>query len=93
MKPEDVYITRDSYCEYVDVWPATTGIRKFRGCVEYGNARYAKYRELHGSTPLTERDCWRFFGFYPEPGTAWLIEYTPTGRIRKPKKIDLAFSN
>ena len=34
----DVYVTRDSYTIIVQVWPATVGIRKFHGCVEYGAA-------------------------------------------------------
>lgn len=100
-KQIDVYVTRDSALYYVYVFPAKVGIRKFHGCVTWGAAwnesvdtvfltarRNSKLAEGLGEAAFRNR-----FGFYPRPGTAWLIEYTPKGKMKKPKKVDLAFSD
>lgn len=89
-----VYVTRDSDDDYVEVWPATVGIRKFHGCVQYG-AAWSK----HSSTGFLEKGykgyvmevdenvCRKRFGFYPRAGTAWYINSRG-----KRSKVDIDFS-
>lgn len=101
IKPnEDVYLTRDTRPPFgrVDIVPAALGIRKFHGCVEWGVAWCAGHREYRISA-RTDRvvpdilpvECKARFGFIPRKGTAWLIEYTAKGKMKK-TKVDLAFS-
>ncbi len=94
MKMEAVYVTRDTYETYVDIWPATVGIRKFYGCAVYGAAwsknkytihlypRSAKKVEF-----LSKSECQQRFGFYPRAGTAWYINTRG-----KRSKVDIDFS-
>ncbi len=89
-----VYVTRDSLCFTVEVWPATVGIRKFHGCVKYGAAwqkRYGSYRLYQNDTcsseTLSEYECKERFGFYPGKGTAWYVNSRG-----KRTKVDIAFS-
>lgn len=96
----DVYLTRDSYDVGVRIFPADVGIRKFHGCIEWGAAWSEKSRNLYLSArsnkmgPRYRREvCRELYGIYPRPGTAWFITYTPAGRMRKPKKVDIDFSN
>ena len=92
---QGVYVTRDSDDDYVCVWPADVGIRKFHGCTVWGAAwlenmrttklsdrgrKYAKY--------LDEYQCKKRFGFYPRAGTAWWV----SGKGRK-SKVDIDFSD
>ncbi len=98
-KKQDVYVTRDSQGEGVFVFPATVGIRKFHGCVAWGAAwcktddRTALSAGLNAKEAecLGTSKCKKRFGFFPRPGTAWLVEYTAKGRMKK-SKVDLAFS-
>ncbi len=91
-KKVDVFVTRASFMESVDVWRATTGIRKFHGCVCWGNARYSKDYSYVGSDPMTAAECRKTFGFVPRPGTAYLVEYNAKGKMKK-SKVDIDFSN
>ncbi|KKK87243.1 hypothetical protein LCGC14_2755190 [marine sediment metagenome] len=76
-----VYVTRATYSRFVEIWPATVGIRKFHGCVEYG----AAWSEDCGTGQLYEDDieradwadeltCQKRYGFCPGRGTAWYID-------------------
>ena len=88
-----VYLTRDTYSSYIKVWPATVGIRKFHGCVEYGSAHCSnsttgyldggKYVKI-----ISQLVCKRRYGFCPKKGEAWYI--SQTGRRYKE---ELAFSD
>ncbi len=78
MKDERVYITRNSFSSYVRVWPATVGIRKFHGCVEYGaawSANCTKRLRLRTNSKMAillfSWKCQKKYGFYPPRGTAW----------------------
>lgn len=77
MKP--VYVTRDSFTDWVDIWPVHVGIRKFHWCIAYGAAwRKVHTTQLYSGKDLiaeniSEARCRRRYGFYPGKGTAWEI--------------------
>lgn len=83
----DVYVTRASYGTVVRVFVAEFGIRKFHGCVEFGDARTKSYcatwRGSERAMDLTLSNCDKLFGFKPPKGSAWECFYG-----RKPKRID-----
>ena len=90
-----VYVTRDSLRDYIEVWPVTVGIRKFRGCVIWGAAwcedRYTSFLfpENRGRAKgLDTYECRRHFGFCPRAGTAWYVNTRG-----KRSKVDIDFSN
>ena len=99
-KKEDVFVTRDSILSDVIVYPATVGIRKFHGCIAWG----AAWKESSDTTHLSARrnsrmakflspcTCRKRYGFYPEAGTAYLVEYNAKGKIKK-SEVDIDFSN
>ena len=89
-----VYIARNSGCYNVDIYPATVGIRKFHGCVEFGAAWQPRwvtqslYKNKEGGAPNISKDeCKKLFGFYPRPGTAWFVDG------KKRTEVDIAFSD
>lgn len=91
---KDVYVTLDTYGVYINIWPATVGIRKFHGCCQYGAAWNAK--EPRGlltkygrkySMSVTKNQCQEWFGFYPFPGEAWFVPAKG-----KRVKVELKFS-
>ena len=89
-----VYITRDSYSDYVWVFPATVGIRKFHGCIAWGAAWCETYDAIALSQEnrkraehLDKHPCKKRFGFYPRAGTAWYINSRG-----KRSKVDIDFS-
>ncbi len=100
MAKKDVYVTRDLFDTFVEIWPATIGIRKFHGPEVWGAAWNAKHPTCELSKTSTrfqakyidKNECQKRFGFYPQPSTAWLIEYTTKGRMKQ-TKIDIDFSN
>ena len=91
---ERVYVTKDTDCSHAEVWPATVGIRKFHGCVQYG-AAWSKNRcngALYSDKPgfcerLTEAECQERYGFYPSIAGAWYI-----AENGKRTRVSLAFS-
>ncbi|KKL77172.1 hypothetical protein LCGC14_2037580 [marine sediment metagenome] len=90
-----VYIARSSYSGRVDIWPAVVGIRKFRGCIEYGSAwasdhrTHALYKEsfICSSSEQWRGGCIDRYGVYPAAGEA----YYWNGK--KAVKVELEFSN
>lgn len=98
-RPIDVYVTRGSYMDHVRIYPAKVGIRKFHGCVAWGAAWCENYatpdltrRGTRSAKRITPDECRTRFGFYPRPGTAWLVEYNAKGKMEK-SKVDIDFSN
>ena len=94
MKMEAVYVTRDTYNDYVEIWPATVGIRKFHGCVEWGaawskdEAEISLYpRRAITAEFISKSKCQQRFGFYLCAGTAWYINTRG-----KRSKVDIDFS-
>ncbi len=98
-KKQDVFVTRGSFMNFVRIYPATVGIRKFHGCVAWG----AAWCDEHSSVQLTRRGikvsetihaegCRARFGFFPQSGTAWLIEYNAKGKMKK-SKVEIDFSD
>ncbi len=96
---EYCFVTRDSGSSFVEVWPATVGIRKFHlffaDCVQFqwGAAWSRNYvtgylfRTRHRTAEVfDEQDCRKRFGFYPRSGTAWFV----SGKKRT--KVDIDFS-
>ena len=80
MKDKRVYVTRDSHNSHAEVYPATVGIRKFRGCTIFGAAWSEERptgclsRNTGGYCEMLLRPvCEKRFGFYPKAGTAWYI--------------------
>lgn len=99
-KKKDVYVTRDTYEDFVRVWPATVGIRKFHGCIAWGAAwRETDFTDLlYGRKNAKSRAgiflpsaCRKHYGFYARPGTAWLIEYDAKDKMKK-SKVDIDFT-
>ena len=82
---QGVYVTRDSEEVAVEIWPATIGIRKFRGCIIWVAG---STRDLGRSKYLNKRECRKRFGFYPRAGTAWWV----SGKGRR-SKVDIDFSD
>ena len=89
-----VYVTRSSYSDCVLVFPATVGIRKFHGCIEFGAAWQKKHMTgvlfkngYLGAKYLNKYECREQFGFYPSPGTAYYVDG------KKKEKVDIGFSN
>lgn len=73
------YITRDTDADRIEIWDADYGIRKFRGCIEYGSgdeANYATSQNDNGNRCMCMSfdDCRNTFGFVPKPGEAWFID-------------------
>lgn len=101
IKPtQDVYVTRGT-CQddEIDLWPATVGIRKFHGCIQWGAAWQPNHMvyELNKNTKkqtgiCTLVQCKKRFGFIPRRGTAWLVEYNTKGKMKK-SKVDIDFSD
>lgn len=94
---EYCYVTRDT-CSYdVEVYPASVGIRKFHGCVQFGAAWNSSgaigFLKKEGNsepvTSLSRYECRKRFGFYPRKGTAWDID----GKKRTRIDMDMLFSN
>ena len=90
-----VYVTRDTLESCAEVWPATVGIRKFHGCLQYGaawcttQATGSLYlKSLQSSKYLTKAECRKRFGFYPRKGTAWYVNSRG-----KRSKVELDFSD
>ena len=90
---EYCFVTRDSMANQVEIYPVEVGIRKFKGCIQYGAAwdRYNPNIHLYRGKPdrvekLSDVNCRKRFGFYPQRGEAWFV----SGKKRT--KIDLAFS-
>ncbi|KKN75896.1 hypothetical protein LCGC14_0376040 [marine sediment metagenome] len=88
----DVYVTRDTIRVGVAVYPAHIGIRKFKGCVEYGAANEAIeptlwFGILGRAMSLSLKDCKYIYGFIPKAGEAWLIEGG------KKTKVDIDFTD
>ncbi len=91
---ENVFVTRNSFAEYVLVYPAYVGIRKFHGCIRWG-AAWQKNRSTSRLSPrgnkyakcLIEQECRELFGFYPRAGTAWYVNAKG-----KRTKVDIDFS-
>ena len=84
-KKEYCSVTRNTDSDYVEIWPAHVGIRKFHGCVCYGAAWEGRWRtfclyESRGivSSGLNKKQCCE--------GTAWFIDG------KKRTKVDIAFS-
>ena len=95
MKTRNIYLTRDTGIDYVEIRPDTVGIRKFHGCIQWGSAWQGRCpstsltrRDLRDVPDMYKTECKRVFGFYPRPGTAWHID----GRGKK-TKVDIDFSN
>lgn len=95
MKTTNVYVTRDSGSEFIEIWPDTVGIRKFHGCIEWGAAWCASHRTSHLYRTSPRLTGWmhkfyfkREFGFIPRKGTAWHID----GKGKR-TKVDIDFSN
>lgn len=94
-KDEFCYVTRASFSTLVYVFPATVGIRKFNGCVWWGAAwcktgrtvRLSSTGKCRIAKTLIENQCRKRFGFYPGPGTAYLVDGS------KRTKVDIDFSN
>jgi len=87
MREFDVYLTRDTYSfGNVAVWPVTVGIRKFHGCIEYGNAKYHQYAYKQGCRNISTEDCKAKYGFKPKRGTAYNV-YTKEGKVIR-ERID-----
>ncbi len=87
------YITRDSFDNFVDVYPDYVGIRKFHGCCVWG-AAWSEYwtRKLTEcgykfAEALDTYECKERFGFVPEAGTAWHV------KNGKRTKVDIDFTN
>lgn len=93
-KDTRVYVTRSSYSSLVRVFPATVGIRKFHGCIEFGAAWNKHYVTGYlfksgytGVQCLNRLECQARYGFYPSPGTAYYVDG------KKKEKVDIDFSN
>lgn len=89
-----VYVTRDTLHDYVDVWPATVGIRKFHGCIIWGAAWCKGCWELSlypkkyvRAEFLNKTECRKCYGFVPRAGTAWYVNSRG-----KRSKVDIDFS-
>ncbi len=98
-RPIDVFVTRDSGESDMLVFPATVGIRKFHGCIEWGAAwssfsvtEHLYPRRMGRAKWLDEEQCRCRFGFYPRAATAYLIEYNAKGQMKK-SKVDIDFSD
>ncbi len=94
----NVYVTRNSYYHTVYVFPHRVGIRKFRGCTQWGAAWCKKHattwlsnRRTKSAECLSPHECRERYGFYPGEGTAWLVKFDAKGKMKK-SKVDIAFS-
>ena len=97
---QGVYVTRDTESlsqieNFVNVWPATVGIRKWNGCIWWGAAWAKNYWTLSlfstgrkFAQHLNKDECHKRFGFYPRPGTAWWV----SGKGKR-SKVDIDFSD
>ncbi len=91
---EYCYVSRDSHALNVEVRPATVGLRKFHGCVQWGSAwnKNDATLGLVRSRKATAENLWPHecrlrFGFYPGKGTAWFVDG------KKRTKVDIDFSD
>jgi len=95
IKTKNVYVTRDSGCYSINIWPDEIGIRKFHGCVQYGAAWQENYCSKAffkasyetGPSILYTNGFKQAFGFLPRSGQAWHIN----GKGKR-TKVELAFS-
>lgn len=89
----DVYVTRDTNQWYdVSIWPAELGIRKWHGCVQYGNAKDDTKCDFSGRSILSIEECKIQYGFIPKKECAYNVYTTPSGKI-KIVKVNLEFSD
>jgi len=100
MKTTNVYVTRDSGCDFIEIWPETVGIRKFKWLVcsvTWGAAwaegssscfLYARENSYIRSEYICKLDSKAAFGFIPRKGTAWHID----GKGKR-TPVDIEFSN
>jgi hypothetical protein len=92
-KSFDVYVTRDTFqYDMVTVWPAELGIRKWHGCVEYGNANDGNRCDGSGGKVISTQKCESLYGFVPEKEEAYNVYTIVPGRI-KIVKVDIRFSD
>ena len=80
------YVTRDSNGT-IGMQPATEGIRKIHGCIEYRNATINWRHHF-----ITSDTCWQLFGFVPKKEEAWYVRPDKTGLGCVKTKVELEFS-
>ena len=102
---KEVYITRDSGVESVEIWNPNIGIAKFKGCVEFYSARAIGVKgilrlnravgRLDRVSALAGCNCdmckrhRKSLPFKPAEGTAWLYNTTTGKRTRVDKDMAL----
>jgi len=72
-----IYVTRDSFCDTVDVWDPNIGIKKFKGCCFFASASMRTYIDHNYdkgrlAVYMSEKDI----GGHVPRGTAWLVNTT-----------------
>ena len=77
--PGAVFVTKDTGNDHSFVWPAILGLKKYRGCVEFGPA--TDDHPAHNSSyddgtsmKLNDKECDNIYGEHPCCGDAWLVK-------------------
>jgi len=91
--PGAVFIIKDSYDDYNNVWPAKWGIKKYRGCVVFGRGiSECSLSDDENFLTLSDKECYNIYLDHPKKEEAWLVRPIEDGYVWERVDDKIVFS-